>query len=155
MLNSAEAMKAKITWLIKESGRVTPAALRKATGMKHASGVSEWLRTGRIDKRHIPTIALLTGISERWWLTPSAPIPPTGAWLTPTAREDTERSDDDHRSVVAFRQTQQHWPFKFERSRFDRLNQRDKDRVEGAALNIIIECERGAPDRRKSRGGAG
>lgn len=59
--------------------------MQASAGLKTASGVSEWLRTGRIDKRHLPKLAALTGTTTEWWLTPEAPVPPTGKWLTPHA----------------------------------------------------------------------
>lgn len=151
MLNSAEAMKAKMSWLLKESGLVTAADLQNETGLKTASGVSEWLRTGRIDKRHLPTIARLSGTTERWWLTPEAPIPPTGEWL------ENPRStvhDSARAPYAAASPAAEQWPFKFARSRFDRLSRCDKARVEGAALSVLIECERGASDDTKSSQGA-
>jgi len=43
------------------------------------------------------------------------------------------------------------WPFSFDRARFDALSKSDRDRVEGAALAIILECEgRDGAKRRRS-----
>lgn len=42
------------------------------------------------------------------------------------------------------------WPFSFDRSRFDALSKPDRNRVEGAALAIIIECE-ARPKNKRSR----
>lgn len=42
------------------------------------------------------------------------------------------------------------WPFSFDRSRFDTLSKPDRNRVEGAALAIIIECE-ARPKNKRSR----
>lgn len=150
MLNSADAIKAKLAWALAE-GVVTRAALQRAAGLKTASGVSEWLRTGRVDKRHLPTIAGLTGTSVRWWLTPEAPIPPAGEWLTDTPTARAPRGPA-YTPVVEF-PSNVGWPFKFDRARFDRLSPRDQCRVEGAALNVLIECERGAADHTKRRKG--
>lgn len=86
MLNDTDALRLKLRWAI-DSG-VSRDALQAATGIRSKSGVSEWLRTGRIAKQHLPVLAALTGTTERWWLTSDAPVPPTGSWLdsaTPTA----------------------------------------------------------------------
>jgi hypothetical protein len=71
---------AKLHWA--QSARaLTPARLVEVTGVKGESAVSEWKRTGRIAKRHIPVLAAETGTSERWWLMEAAPVPPTAEWL--------------------------------------------------------------------------
>lgn len=81
MLNDNEAIKRKLRWAT-DGARVPREAMIAATGVKSASSVSEWLRTGRIAKKHIPVLAKLTKTTERWWLDPDAPIPPSGAWLS-------------------------------------------------------------------------
>ena len=88
MLNENDAIKRKLRWAIDVAG-VTRDAMQTSTGVRSKSGVSEWLRTGRIAKKHLPILAQLTATSDRWWLTPDAPIPPAGDWLT--ARADQSR----------------------------------------------------------------
>lgn len=90
---TADSLKAKILWAV-ESATTTRAALQAAAGFKSASGVSEWIRTGRIDKQHLPKIAKLTGTKLEWWLTADAPIPPTRDWLdsTPAPAETDGRT---------------------------------------------------------------
>lgn len=46
------------------------------------------------------------------------------------------------------------WPFKFDRARFDRLSKSGKERVEGATLMMIMECEREASNHMKSSNGS-
>lgn len=84
MLNENDAIKQKLRWAIDVAG-VTRDTLQTATDLKSKSGVSEWLRTGRIAKKHLPILARLTGTSDRWWLTKDAPIPPSGEWLATVA----------------------------------------------------------------------
>jgi hypothetical protein len=84
MLNENDAIKRKLRWAIDVAG-VTRDAMQTSTGVRSRSGVSEWLRTGRIAKKHLPILAQLTATSDRWWLTPDAPIPPSGDWLVERA----------------------------------------------------------------------
>jgi hypothetical protein len=74
----------KIEWALQQPG-ITPNGLRRLAKLKSKSAVSEWKRTGRIAKHHIPLLAARTNTIERWWLTKDAPIPPTVQWTT--ARE--------------------------------------------------------------------
>lgn len=71
----------KVQWALDHVPGLTPKALMEAFGTKHASMVSEWLRTGRITKEKIPVLADMTRTTDRWWLLPDAPIPPEGPWL--------------------------------------------------------------------------
>lgn len=73
-------MRRKIEWALTQPG-VTPARLVELTGVKGVSAISEWKRTGRVAKKHIPTLAAVTGTQERWWLTDAAPVPPTPEWM--------------------------------------------------------------------------
>lgn len=68
----------RIEWLL---SAVPRKAIMAATETS-TSTVTEWKRTGRIDKRHLPKLAALTGTKSEWWLDPDAPVPPTAAWLT-------------------------------------------------------------------------
>jgi len=67
----------KIEWLL---SHVSRKAIMAATGTS-TSAVTEWKRTGRVDKKHLPRLAELSGTVSNWWLDPEAPIPPTGEWL--------------------------------------------------------------------------
>lgn len=87
MLDSTESLKEKLRWVL-DASVATRSQMQNAAGLKTASGVSEWLRTGRVHKRHLPTLARLTGTSLEWWLTPDAPIPPTAEWRSTTAISD-------------------------------------------------------------------
>jgi SOS-response transcriptional repressor LexA len=73
----------KITWALTLPG-VTRAVLKRLAGARSDSTVSEWLRTGRIDRRHFLPLAELTGTRVEWWIDDTAPIPPSGHWLTST-----------------------------------------------------------------------
>lgn len=84
MLKSSEAMLRKIEWALTQ-GNFTIEELVAATGVTGRSAVSEWKRTGRVAKRHIPVLAALTDTTELWWLTDNAPIPPTAEWRRPRA----------------------------------------------------------------------
>lgn len=73
-------MQDRIAWVLASCGR-SRQEIARLTGLKGVSGVSEWLRTGRIHKRHIETLAQLSGTTAEWWIAQSAPIPPHGKWL--------------------------------------------------------------------------
>lgn len=74
----SEHVAAKVRWLLLLEG-VTPTLLGVACGVKSQS-VYDWRDYGRVAKRHIPVLAEVSGTTERWWLTPDAPIPPTSEW---------------------------------------------------------------------------
>lgn len=80
MLDANARMILKLEWLLALPG-ITPALLVKRTGAKSPSAVAEWRRTGRIAKQHLPLLADLSGTTDRWWLFPDAPIPPTAEWM--------------------------------------------------------------------------
>jgi phage repressor protein C with HTH and peptisase S24 domain len=78
----ATPMGRKVEWLLSQP-EVSVADVVRATGVSGPTAVSEWKRTGRMAKRHIPVLARLTKTREVWWLTDDAPIPPTGEWVQP------------------------------------------------------------------------
>lgn len=73
----------KVRWVLSRDG-VTPALLGLACGVRPQS-VYDWRDYGRVAKKHLPILAQLTATSDRWWLTPDAPIPPSGDWLVDRA----------------------------------------------------------------------
>lgn len=81
MLKRGNHLIRKIDWALQQEG-ITPEELRRLTGVKSKSAVSEWRRTGRIAKGHLPLLATRTGTTERWWLSENAPVPPSGEWLS-------------------------------------------------------------------------
>lgn len=77
--SDAEIMRPKIVWALNEGG-ASPAELVRRAKLRHGSAVSEWKRTGRIAKKHLPLLAEVTGTLESWWLKPDVPVPPTPEW---------------------------------------------------------------------------
>ncbi len=98
-------MRQKIEWALAQPG-VTPARLVELTGVKGVSAISEWKRTGRVAKKHIPTLAAVTGTQERWWLTEAAPMPPTAEWMA----TEQDASAPSARAETAARWTQESIP---------------------------------------------
>lgn len=78
MLQSA--MQKKIAWMLSLDG-ITPALLVQLTGVGGPTSVSEWKRTGRVAKPHLPVFARLTKTLPEYWLDDMAPIPPTPEWM--------------------------------------------------------------------------
>lgn len=88
--SQSEHVAKKVQWLLARPG-VTPALLGIACGVRSQS-VYDWRDYGRIAKKHIPVLAKLSHTTERWWLTPDAPIPPSGEWVSASG-PDAEQSD--------------------------------------------------------------
>lgn len=115
MLKTDE-MAEKIASAIGKSG-LSLTAIAEACGVSVAA-VSEWKRTGRIAKGHLPKLAELTGTTLEWWLTPGAdlaamenlarlmvddgdtmvyiPVLSVAAGLGPGVSNHVERVDDHH-----------------------------------------------------------
>lgn len=100
MLTSSDAIKAKLQWAIGPAG-FKRSQIQAATGVKHPSSVTEWLRTGRIDKKHLPALAALTGTTTSWWLTPGAPVPPSGDWLAAPNLDQPALSTSDSENAAS------------------------------------------------------
>jgi hypothetical protein len=75
----SEHVAAKVRWLLSLEGN-SPALLAVVCGVRSQS-VYDWRDFGRVAKKHIPKLAEITGTTERWWLTPDAPIPPASEWM--------------------------------------------------------------------------
>lgn len=80
MLSTAETIRKKLRWVTEEAG-ISRSALKDATGVKSLSAVSEWLRTGRVDKKHLLVFAALSHTKLEWWLHNEASIPPSPDYL--------------------------------------------------------------------------
>jgi phage repressor protein C with HTH and peptisase S24 domain len=98
----SEHIAKKVQWVLSREG-VTPALLGLACGVKSQS-VYDWRDYGRVAKKHLPTLAQLSGTSDRWWLTPEAPIPPSGEWLAttpaPTASADSDNAQEETLRII-------------------------------------------------------
>lgn len=79
----SEHVARKVQWMLSRPS-ITIDTVATACGIKKPS-VYDWRDYGRVAKKHIPVLAQLTGTSERWWLSPEAPVPPTGEWLAPVS----------------------------------------------------------------------
>lgn len=66
MLSTSEIIAAKLAIAIETSG-VKQSAIAIACGVSKQA-VQGWLKTGRIDKKHLITLAKLTGRDLTWWL---------------------------------------------------------------------------------------
>jgi hypothetical protein len=69
----------KVAWAL-AAGGVRRTDLTSAFGIS-TSAISEWKRTGRIEKERLPLLAKLSGTRLAWWLDADAPVPPTTEWL--------------------------------------------------------------------------
>lgn len=152
MLSSAETLRRKIVWALDVRG-IKPAELVAATQVKSRSAINSWRNTGRIDKRHLVTLAALTGTTPAWWIEHDAPIPPTGRWLTDPLHAGEPTSSPPYLHIHSAT-----WPFRtiadFTRARFDALGPEQKARVEAGAFAILLLCEaetRGREARARSR----
>jgi phage repressor protein C with HTH and peptisase S24 domain len=94
-------------WLIANFSRKE---IMRVTGVTTSSAVTEWKRTGRIAKAHLPKLAALTGTVSDWWLENDVPVPPTARWLTgstelvpsaPTNVHQFNRRVDDREDSVS------------------------------------------------------
>lgn len=77
---SQKPLARKVAWALGIPG-VTRERLQSLAKAKSRAAVSEWLRTGRVAKKHLSALAELTNTTVEWWLDDQAPIPPTGKWL--------------------------------------------------------------------------
>lgn len=68
---TAEVMAKKIAEAIKLSG-VRPIDIANACG-RSKQAVQGWIKTGRIDKMHLPKLAELTKLPLEWWLNSEQP----------------------------------------------------------------------------------
>lgn len=83
-------------------GKSSIARVARACDVK-APSVYTWRDKGQVDKRHIPTLAALSGTRLAWWLEPDAPVPPTAQWLDSAGPglADRDLADGFAQSVVA------------------------------------------------------
>lgn len=72
-MNSAERMREKLGEVLR-SGDVSQSDIARACNVTRQS-VNSWKTTGRIDKRHLPTLARLSGRPLTWWLDADEPSP--------------------------------------------------------------------------------
>lgn len=64
---TAEVIAAKLRAAMRYAPNVKAAAIARACSVK-PQAVSGWTRTGRIDKKHLATLASMTGTTLDWWM---------------------------------------------------------------------------------------
>lgn len=83
MLSTSAALAQRLAAALEE-GRISQVRVATECGVTKQA-VQGWLRTGRIDKKHLPKLSELTGKPLAWWLSgqevnaDSAPHTPAGA----------------------------------------------------------------------------
>jgi hypothetical protein len=75
---TAAIIAAKFRAALDHAPNLRASAIARACSVS-AQAVSGWQRTGRIDKRHIPKLAAMTGTSLDWWMDGLAISPPVPA----------------------------------------------------------------------------
>lgn len=68
MAITAEQLAQKFNTAFPRSGKVKTSEIREACGNVSKAAITEWRRTGRIAKKHLPALAKLSGKPLAWWL---------------------------------------------------------------------------------------
>lgn len=134
MLSTAEALKQKLAAVL--AGGLSQAAIAKACKVSKQA-VQGWKNTGRIDKKHLPGLAAVSGKPLAWWLdystdssSENTPPPPPPA-PQPSAQEITHR----------YKATR--WPFaSIEPDEYALLSNEQHTLVEGFVRGLLAEAKR-------------
>lgn len=100
---TAELMAKKIAEAIKVTG-VRPIDIARACG-KSKQAVTGWIKTGRIDKMHLPKLAELTNLPLEWWLgtnqpTSDTPLPYSAPALARLQEIGKTLSESDWQTLI-------------------------------------------------------
>lgn len=136
MLSTAETIKRKLAEVI-ASGIKQAAIAQHCEVSKQA--VQSWKNTGRIDKRHLPALAEVTGKPLEWWLdmTPEALPEQTDSLPALVARE----------RAPAYIGLDPSWPFQtVQRRDYEKLDTHQRSLVEGYIHGLLAEATRNKRD---------
>lgn len=132
MLSTAAALKQKLSVVL--AGGVTQAAIAQACEVSKQA-VQGWKNTGRIDKRHLPALAEVSGKPLTWWLDYSQ---------HEGTSVDAKHSASKHevKDVVRHYHVDR-WPFtSITRDEYALLNSEQRTLVEGFIRGLLAETTR-------------
>ena len=134
MLSTSEKMAKKIRTALSETGMTQVALAGKCNVSKQA--VQSWLKTGRVDKKHLPTLAQATGKPLAWWL--DADEPETAQQALP-AHAFTPSTWTAGENVAQYKLS--NWPFKsIQPEQYAQLSEIQKAQAEGFIKCLISEA---------------
>ena len=132
MLSTSERMAEKLKQALKTKG-MSQVAFATACGVSKQA-VQSWIKTGRIDKKHLPKFVEVLGLPLSWWLEVEATTYLPATALTPTKVIST---DTDTPNYVSSK-----WPFtSISPSEYNRLSDRQTGMVEGYIRALLIDAE--------------
>lgn len=95
--------------------------------------VQGWLKTGRVDKKHLPTFVEVLGYPLEWWLDASTTVVPA---------QSAPNSAHAARDAEPIRYTDLVWPFaSISTTEYGCLSERQKGMVEGYIKGLLNEAQ--------------
>lgn len=132
MLSTSERMAEKLKQALKTKG-MSQVAFATACGVSKQA-VQSWIKTGRIDKKHLPKFVEVLGLPLNWWLGAEASTYPPAAMAIEPANIIT---DTDTPSYALSK-----WPFtSISPSEYNRLSDRQTGMVEGYIRALLMDAE--------------
>lgn len=132
MLSTSERMAEKLRQALKTKG-MSQVAFATACGVSKQA-VQSWIKTGRIDKKHLPKFVEVLGLPLIWWLDAEASSYLPAAMAIESTNIIT---DTDTPSYVLNK-----WPFtSISPSEYNRLSDRQTGMVEGYIRALLMDAE--------------
>lgn len=132
MLSTAEALKRKLAAVL--AGGLSQAAIAKTCGVSKQA-VQGWKNTGRIDKKHLPALAVVSGRPLEWWLDYSQDAIPAEAIQLETYAHTAQDTTGVHKV--------KRWPFSsIEPEEYALLSRDQHKLVEGFVRGLLAEAKR-------------
>jgi transcriptional regulator with XRE-family HTH domain len=135
MLSTAEALKLKLAEVL--NGGLTQRDIAATCGVSKQA-VQGWKNTGRIDKKHLPGLAKVSGKPLAWWLDyTDAPAP------TPASNVQQHSAQACTAREVSTSYTASRWPFStITPTEYAQLESEQQKLVEGFVRGLIAEAAR-------------
>ena len=132
MLSTSERMAEKLKQALKTKG-MSQVAFATACGVSKQA-VQSWIKTGRIDKKHLPEFVEVLGLPLNWWLGAEASTYSPAAMAIESTNIIT---DTDTPNYVPSK-----WPFtSISPSEYNRLSDRQAGMVEGYIRALLMDAE--------------
>ena len=132
MLSTSERMAEKLKQALKTKG-MSQVAFATACGVSKQA-VQSWIKTGRIDKKHLPKFVEVLGLPLNWWLGAEASTYSPAAMAIESTNIIT---DTDTPNYVPSK-----WPFtSISPSEYNRLSDRQAGMVEGYIRALLMDAE--------------
>lgn len=132
MLSTSERMAEKLKQALKTKG-MSQVAFATACGVSKQA-VQSWIKTGRIDKKHLPKFVEVLGLPLNWWLGAEASTYSPAAMVIESTNIIT---DTDTPNYVPSK-----WPFtSISPSEYNRLSDRQAGMVEGYIRALLMDAE--------------